>query len=170
MNQPTNNGGGNNKNKHIRLTASSSVQDRRAAFEKHTREYFSLVRNVSQSLQSEIYALEMAKILPTELPKPSAPPASVATSSAGPGPSGPATGPATGAGAGAGSATTAPGTAPTDKVGANGGMGQFDIGILNSRAEDAALAKRRELVADALKLLNPAPPGGGSDLTAVPRT
>jgi len=113
----------------------ATLEARKQAFQKHTQDFYDNIHAVTARLRRQAYALEEAGIITPQ----AATIASISVKSAKPPP-------------------TAPGRPPQQIDQAperitNGGLGQQDIGWLNSRGNRVGADKEKELVEDAKKLL-----------------
>lgn len=113
-------------------STAATLDARKEAFQQNAGEYYTLLQSVIARLRRQAYALEEAGIISADantisnitVKKPQPPPAP-------------------------------PGTKPIDHSEriTNGGLGNHDIGWLNSRGNKVGADKERELVEDAKKLL-----------------
>lgn len=129
-----------------------TVAARKEIFTAKAKEYFTLAQSISALLRRQAYALEEAGINAAEAPVIS----TTASFSSEPAqrPTGAASGMARRGGPGMGGASI-PQRQPADdgdRV-TNGGIGNLDVGLLNSRGNSVGVEKEAELVAEAKELL-----------------
>lgn len=96
---------------------SATVDRRKAAFEEHTKAYYTSLQAVVARLRRQAYALEEAGIIDPDKPD-----------------------------------KTSGSAKETERI-MNGGLGNLDVGWLNSRGNKAGAEKENELVEEAKKLL-----------------
>lgn len=116
---------------------SASLAERKAAFSVHTQDYYTRLQAVVARLRRQAYALEEAGIIAAELPALSS--SSQQRSTA------PTAGPQRGQ-------TAAPPAQELEHI-TNGGLGNLDVGWLNSRGNKVGAEKEGELIEEAMKLL-----------------
>lgn len=126
--------------------ATATTQEHRAAFEKSTRAYFTSVQAILARLRRQAYALEEAGIITAQAPTLST------TSTLNP------AAPAVPFGQGAG-VRRAPGPAQKQEAVqeeqiTNGGLGNLDVGWLNSRGNRVGEEKEAELIKEAREMLD----------------
>ncbi|KAK3706827.1 hypothetical protein LTR37_012506 [Vermiconidia calcicola] len=115
----------------------ATVDERKEAFEENTKAYYNRLQAIVARLRRQAYALEEAGIIAPEAPSLS----SGAHQRQ--------------AGHGAGTQRGHPPAAPaqeTERI-TNGGLGNLDVGWLNSRGNKVGAEKENELVQEARKLL-----------------
>ncbi|KAK5135162.1 hypothetical protein LTR08_005548 [Meristemomyces frigidus] len=112
------------------------VDARKETFENESRAVFTSIQSGTAQLRRQVYALEEADIIAAEAPalSSSAPPRQQ-QSNAGPGRGAPAATP----------------TAELERI-TNGGLGNLDVGWLNSRGNKVGAEKEAELVEEARRL------------------
>lgn len=117
--------------------AKDTVEAHKEAFTAHTTDYYTLLQSITARLRRDVYALEEAKIIAAEAPKPGR--TSQQTQAAGP----PARGPA-----------GVPGQKqPEEDRITNGGLGGLDVGWLNSRGNRVGAEKEVEFIDEAKSML-----------------
>lgn len=132
----------------------SALEQRKRLFEAHTRDFYTLIQSISAHLHRQTYALEEANIIAAE-------PASAAEPQVAP--QVPksvqqlASRPAGALNAGAHVKSEQPMQVT------NGGLGNLDVGWLNSRRDVVGKQKEAELWRDARKLLEKMEQEGGED-------
>lgn len=115
----------------------ASLEDRKSAFKQHTEAYYTGLQSVVAQLRRQAYALEEAGIIAAEAP--------ALASSARPSQNASNLGPGRTQPAGA--------TAQEAERITNGGLGNLDVGWLNSRGNKVEAEKESELVEESKKLL-----------------
>lgn len=126
-----------------------TLEERKEAFKKHTTAYYTGLQAIVARLRRQAYALEEAGIIAAEAPalqqRQTAPAASPQRGQAGAAPAHEA-----------------------ERI-TNGGLGNLDVGWLNSRGNKVGVEKENELVEDAKKLLEEAlaKRSEGEDLNAT---
>jgi len=126
--------------------APAGLNGQKEAFTKHTTAYFHHIQSIMARLRRQAYALEEAGIVAAE-----APTLSTATSNE-PAPRMPG---APGAGVRRGPPGMPAARQPVEETArvTNGGLGNLDVGYLNSRGNRVGVEKEAELVAEARKML-----------------
>jgi len=124
----------------------NSVEAHKEAFTKHATDYFTQLQSIMARLRRQVYALEEAGIILAEAPTLSNTNSVERTSRPLPG---------HGAGVRRAPVTAANPRQPVDETEriTNGGLGNLDVGYLNSRGNRVGDEKEAELVADARKML-----------------
>lgn len=113
----------------------SDLEKRKQTFTAHTEAYYSNLQSITSRLRRQAYALEEAGIISAEAPTLSS------STQARPAPAGP------------GKATPQTGATQYTEHVTNGGLGNLDVGWLNSRGNKVSAEKESELVAEAKSLL-----------------
>jgi hypothetical protein len=115
-------------------TAPSTLGDHKQAFAQHTTDFFTVLQGIVTRLRRQAYALEEAGIItPDNLGvQPRAPAAASVPGARG-----------------------APAQVEAENV-KNGGLGNFDVGWLNSRGNKVGRDKEKELIVEAKELLEEA--------------
>lgn len=129
---------------------STSVQEHKDVFVENAKSYFTLAQAIMARLRRQAYALEEAGIIAADAPTLSAPGVAEASQR-----TGAAQVPGFSRGNAPGRAPMAPQRQPADdgdRV-TNGGLGNLDVGLLNSRGNSVGLEKEAELMAEAKHLL-----------------
>ncbi len=106
---------------------STTMEQRKEAFTEHTKAYYTTLQAIVARLRRQTYALEEAGIIAAEAPK--ALPSNANKNQAGAAP-----------------------VKESEKI-TNGGLGNLDIGWLNSRGNKVGAEKENELVEEAKQLL-----------------
>jgi hypothetical protein len=123
----TKSGDDSNDTKMENVDGPITVEQRKEAFTEHTRAFYTTLQAIVARLRRQTYALEEAGIIAAEAPNALVP------------------------GANRGQAGGAP-AKESEKI-TNGGLGNLDIGWLNSRGNNVGAEKENELVEEAKKLL-----------------
>lgn len=118
--------------------ALTSIDDRKAAFSQHTEAYYTTLQSLTARLRRQAYALEEAGIISSEAP-------GLSSSSQQQRQNAPAAGP--------GRTQAGEGTSSDSERITNGGMGNLDVGWLNSRGNKVGVEKEGELIGEARKML-----------------
>lgn len=108
----------------------ASLDDRKAAFTQHTEAFYTGIQSIVARLRRQAYALEEAGIISPEAPALAHQKASTQNRP-------PAAGP----------------PLPEPERVTNGGLGNLDVGWLNSRGNKVGVEKENELIEEAKKLL-----------------
>lgn len=108
----------------------ATLDDRKAAFTQHTEAFYTGIQSIVARLRRQAYALEEADIISPEAPALAHQKASTQNRP-------PAAGP----------------PMPEAERLINGGLGNLDVGWLNSRGNKVGVEKENELIEDAKKLL-----------------
>ncbi|KAG9654534.1 hypothetical protein KCU77_g9185, partial [Aureobasidium melanogenum] len=116
----------------------NSAAAHKEAFTKHTTAYFTHIQSIMARLRRQAYALEEAGIIAAEAPTLST--TGAATEASGLARRGPA-----------GQAQRQP-AEDGDRI-TNGGLGNLDVGLLNSRGNSVGLDKEAELIAEAKQMV-----------------
>ncbi|KAK5006445.1 hypothetical protein LTR28_006483 [Elasticomyces elasticus] len=115
------------------LTQSDSLQDHKQAFTENTTAYYTHLQAIVARLRRQVYALEEAGIIEAEARNHNA----IAAKSV--------TLPGTGGQAGR--------TGPEPEKITNGGLGNLDVGWMNSRGNNVGAQKEAELIEEAKQML-----------------
>lgn len=140
----------------------ASVMAHKEAFTENARAYFVGLQGIMARLRRQAYALEEAGIIAAEAPALSTAAESIQRSGAGSAATAPTAGMARRGAPGMGSSATQrqQATDEPDKV-TNGGVGNLDVGLLNSRGNSVGMEKEAELIAEAKQLLKDMQAGSG---------
>ncbi|KAK3720553.1 hypothetical protein LTR37_003602 [Vermiconidia calcicola] len=129
---------GEDEDSHMGDTSKAATLDeRKEAFEEHTKAYYNGLQAIVARLRRQAYALEEAGIIAAEAPALSS---GAQQRQAGPG-----------AGTQRGQPLAAP-AQDAERI-TNGGLGNLDVGWLNSRGNKVGAEKENDLVQEAKKLL-----------------
>ncbi|KAK6003678.1 hypothetical protein QM012_009449 [Aureobasidium pullulans] len=131
------NAASNDSDDMVDVQSDNSAAAHKEAFTKHTTAYFTLIQSIMARLRRQAYALEEAGIIAAEAPTLSTTGAAEASGPARRGP--------------VGQAQRQP-AEDGDRV-TNGGLGNLDVGLLNSRGNSVGLDKEAELIAEAKQMV-----------------
>ena len=115
----------------------TTIDDRKAAFASHAEAYYTSLQSLTARLRRQAYALEEAGIISAEAPGLSSSSQQRQNASV------------------VGSGRPQPGAVASQEPEriTNGGLGNLDVGWLNSRGNKVGVEKENELIAEASKLL-----------------
>lgn len=141
---------GDEENGSSGATLSTSVQEHKDVFVDNAKAYFTAAQSIMARLRRQAYALEEAGIIAADAPTLSAPGAAEASQR-----TGAAQAPGFSRGGAPGRGPMAPQRQSADDGDriTNGGLGNLDVGLLNSRGNSVGLEKEAELMAEAKELL-----------------